>query len=115
MVALSRNIPRKHALELLTTGDFITASRAAELGLINHAVAPDALEPETLKLANTIANKLGAAVKIGKQAFYRQLEMPLDQAYAYTSEVIVENLLYRDTIEGMAAFAEKRPPNWQKD
>jgi len=115
MVALSRNIPRKHALELLTTGNFMSAPRAAELGLINHAVPVAELEAETMKLANTIAGKLGAVVKIGKQAFYQQLQMPLDQAYAYTSEVIVENLLYRDTIEGMAAFAEKRPPNWKKD
>ncbi len=115
MVALSRNIPRKHALELLTTGNFMAAPRAAELGLINHAVPNAELETETMKLAKSIASKLAAAVKIGKQAFYQQLQMPLDQAYAYTSEVIVENLLYRDTIEGMTAFAEKRPPNWQKD
>lgn len=115
MVALSRNIPRKQAFELLTTGEFISATRAAELGLINHAVPTADLEAETLKLAKTIASKLGSAVKIGKQAFYQQLQMPLDQAYAYTSEVIVENLLHQDTIEGMEAFAEKRPPNWQKD
>ncbi|OUS33415.1 enoyl-CoA hydratase [Rhodobacterales bacterium 56_14_T64] len=115
MVALSRNIPRKHALELLTTGNFMSAPRAAELGLINHAVPEAELETETMKLATTIDSKLAAVVKVGKQAFYKQLQMPLDQAYAYTSGVIVENLLYRDTIEGMAAFAEKRPPNWQKD
>ena len=114
MVALSRNIPRKHALEMLTTGKFITASRAADLGLINHAVPADSLEDETNKLAETIASKLGAAVRIGKSAFYEQLQMPTDQAYKFTSEVIVENLLYRDTIEGMTAFAEKRHPNWQK-
>lgn len=115
MVALSRSIPRKHAFELLTTGEFISASRASDLGLINRAVPEVELETETQKLAETIARKLSAAVKIGKHAFYQQLEMPLDQAYAYTSNVIIENLQYRDTIEGMIAFAEKRPPSWQKD
>jgi len=114
MVALSRNIPRKQAFELLTTGEFIDAARAVELGLANRAVPLDQLEAETTKLAETIASKLGAAVKIGKQAFYEQLQMPLDQAYAYTSGVIVENLMYRDTIEGMAAFIEKRAPDWQE-
>lgn len=113
MVALSRNIPRKQAFELLTTGEFIDAARAVELGLANRAVPLDQLEAETTNLAETIASKLGAAVKIGKQAFYEQLQMPLDQAYAYTSGVIVENLMYRDTIEGMAAFIEKRAPDWQ--
>ncbi|UWQ44104.1 enoyl-CoA hydratase [Leisingera aquaemixtae] len=114
MVALSRNIPRKQAFELLTTGEFIDAARAVDLGLANRAVPLEELEAETGKLAETIAAKLGAAVKIGKQAFYEQLQMPLDQAYAYTSGVIVENLMYRDTIEGMAAFIEKRTPDWQE-
>ncbi|WP_264213454.1 enoyl-CoA hydratase [Leisingera thetidis] len=114
MVALSRNIPRKQAFELLTTGEFIDAARAVELGLANRAVPLDQLEPETNRLAETIASKLGSAVKIGKQAFYEQLQMSLDQAYAYTSGVIVENLMYRDTIEGMAAFIEKRAPDWQE-
>ncbi|MBY6055186.1 enoyl-CoA hydratase [Leisingera daeponensis] len=114
MVALSRNIPRKQAFELLTTGEFIDAARAVELGLANRTVPLDQLEAETNRLAETIASKLGAAVKIGKQAFYQQLQMPLDQAYAYTSGVIVENLMYRDTIEGMAAFIEKRAPDWQE-
>ncbi|UWQ30702.1 enoyl-CoA hydratase [Leisingera sp. M523] len=114
MVALSRNIPRKQAFELLTTGEFINAARAVDLGLANRAVPPEELEDETARLAGTIAAKLGSAVKIGKQAFYEQLQMPLDQAYAYTSGVIVENLMYRDTIEGMAAFIEKRAPDWQE-
>lgn len=114
MVALSRNIPRKHAFELLTTGEFMSAARAADLGLINRAVSSDALEAETLKLATTIASKLGSAVKVGKEAYYRQLEMPIEEAYAYTSDVIVENLMNRDTIEGLNAFIEKRPPNWEK-
>ncbi|UWQ76857.1 enoyl-CoA hydratase [Leisingera sp. M658] len=114
MVALSRNIPRKQAFELLTTGEFINAARAVDLGLANRAVPLEELEDETARLAETIAAKLGSAVKIGKQAFYEQLQMPLDQAYAYTSGVIVENLMYRDTIEGMAAFIEKRAPDWQE-
>ncbi len=114
MVALSRNIPRKHAFELLTTGDFMTAARAAELGLINRAVAADQLEGETRALADKIASKLGAAVKVGKEAYYTQLHMPIEEAYAYTSTVIVENLMQRDTIEGMAAFVEKRAPDWKK-
>ena len=115
MVALSRNIPRKQAFEMLTTGEFISAERAAELGLINRAVPAEQLEAETSTMAETIASKLGAAVRIGKQAFYDQLQMPMDQAYAYTGDVIVENLLYRDTIEGMAAFMEKRTPEWSQD
>lgn len=114
MVALSRNIPRKHAFELLTTGEFMQASRAAELGLINRAAPPEELENEVNAMANLIASKLGAAVKVGKEAYYAQLQMPIDEAYAYTSDVIVENLMQRDTIEGMAAFVEKRAPDWEK-
>src|SRR6056297_102188 len=114
MVALSRNIPRKQAFEMLTTGQFIDTDRALELGLINRAVPHDDLEAATDELADTVAAKLGAAVRIGKRAFYDQLEMPLDQAYAYTGEVMVENMLYRDTAEGIAAFLEKRPPDWSQ-
>ncbi|MGV6813359.1 MAG: enoyl-CoA hydratase [Brevirhabdus sp.] len=112
MVALSRNIPRKHAFEMLTTGQFIDAARAAELGLINRAVPGDDLEQETHDLARVIAGKLGAAVKIGKRAFYDQIQMPLDEAYGFTGGVMVENLAHRDTDEGMQAFIEKRPPDW---
>src|SRR6056297_1759121 len=114
MVALSRNIPRKQAFEMLTTGQFIDTDRALELGLINRAVPHDDLEAAADELAETVAAKLGAAVRIGKRAFYDQLEMPLDQAYAYTGEVMVENMLYRDTAEGIAAFLEKRPPDWSQ-
>jgi enoyl-CoA hydratase/carnithine racemase len=92
MVALSRNIHRKQAFEMLTTGDFIDADRAVELGLINRVVAPDQLVCETAALANQIAGKLGAALKIGKQAFYSQLQMPVADAYAYTGDVMVENM-----------------------
>ena len=112
MVALSRNIPRKQAFEMLTTGDFIDAARGRELGLINRVAPEHELAMETQKLASQIAAKLGVAVKIGKQAFYNQLGMPTDQAYAYTGDVMVENMLHRDTEEGISAFLEKRDPGW---
>ena len=115
MVALSRNIPRKKAFEMLTTGEFIEAEHAEKLGLINRVVSPDMLEIEAAKLAETIAAKLGAAVKIGKSAFYEQIDMPLSQAYEYTGDVMVENMLNRDTEEGIAALLDKRPPNWSQD
>jgi len=114
MVALSRNIPRKQAFEMLTTGQFIDTTRAIELGLINRAVPEGDLAAASQELAETIAAKLGAAVNIGKQAFYNQIEMPLDAAYAYTGKVMVENMLWRDTKEGISAFIEKRPPNWDQ-
>lgn len=114
MVALSRNIPRKHAFEMLTTGEFIDASRAAELGLVNHVVPVDDLETEAQALAEKIAAKLQVAVKLGKQAFYEQITMTTAEAYAYTGQVMVENMLNRDTEEGIAAFLEKRAPNWDQ-
>lgn len=112
MVALSRNIPRKHAFEMLSTGGFIDAARAQELGLVNRVVSGDALAEETQGLAEQVASKLGSAVKIGKQAFYQQIQMPLAEAYAYTGAVMVENMMDRDTEEGIAAFLEKRDPEW---
>ncbi len=115
MVALSRNIARKQAFEMLTTGDFIAADRAEQLGLINRVVALDDLAHETQKMAETIAAKLGAAVKIGKSAFYEQMDMSLADAYAFTGDVMVENMLYRDTEEGISAFLEKRPPDWTQE
>ncbi|RBW56011.1 enoyl-CoA hydratase [Ruegeria sp. A3M17] len=114
MVALSRNIPRKQAFEMLTTGAFISAERAAELGLINRAVPEMLLEHETMALAEQLADKLGSAVKVGKQAYYKQLDMPIEQAYAYTGEVMAQNMMHRDTEEGISAFIEKRPPNWEQ-
>ena len=113
MVALTRNIAPKKAFEMLTTGDFINAERAEELGLINRVVAPDALEAETAALADQIASKLGAAVRIGKRAFYDQLGMETGEAYAHTGAVMVENLRDADTNEGMQAFIEKRSPDWK--
>lgn len=112
MVALSRNIARKKVFEMLTTGDFVDARRAEELGLINRVVPLDALERESMALAGQIAAKLGVAVKLGKSAFYRQIEMPIDQAYAFTGDVMVENMQHKDTQEGINAFLEKRPPVW---
>jgi len=112
MVALTRNISKKHAFEMLTTGEFISALRAKELGLINRISNEDELSAETLKLAKTVSQKLSAAVKIGKKAFYKQMEMPLEEAYKYTGEVMAENMGLSDTQEGISAFLEKRPPNW---
>jgi enoyl-CoA hydratase/carnithine racemase len=114
MVALSRNAPRKQVFEMLTTGDFIDAPRARELGLVNRVVAPEALAEETEALARQIAAKLGSAVRIGKRAFYDQLELPLDKAYELTGAVMVENMLNRDTAEGVAAFLDKRKPEWSQ-
>lgn len=114
MVALSRNIPRKQAFEMLTTGEFIDTGRARDLGLINRAVPIEQLADETAALAAQIAGKLGAAVKIGKQAFYNQLQMPVSEAYAYTGDVMVTNMLRDDTREGIDAFLEKRDPNWEQ-
>lgn len=110
MVALSRNIPRKQAFEMLTTGEFIDAARAVELGLINR-VATD-LAAETDAFAAQITSKLGAAVRIGKSAFYEQLQMPAAEAYAYTGEIMAVNMARDDTDEGINAFLEKRAPKW---
>jgi enoyl-CoA hydratase/carnithine racemase len=112
MVALTRNIPAKHAFEMLTTGEFVDAGRAERLGLVNRVVAPERLSEETRALAATVAGKLASAVRVGKRAFYEQAEMTLDAAYAHTGRVMAENMLHRDTAEGIAAFLEKRPPRW---
>jgi enoyl-CoA hydratase/carnithine racemase len=112
MVALSRNVARKHAMEMLLTGEMVGAEEATRIGLVNRFVAPDVLEAETMKLANTIAAKPGRTVKIGKEAFYRQLEMPLAEAYAYASEVMTKNMLAAEAEEGIGAFVDKRLPNW---
>jgi len=112
MVALTRNLPRKQAFEMLTTGTFIAADRAREVGLVNRVAAPQDLESETRALAQIVASKLGAAVRIGKRAFYEQIGMPLAQAYDYTGGVMAENMLLRDTDEGISAFIEKRKPDW---
>lgn len=112
MVALTRNIPRKQAFEMLTTGEFISAERAEALGLVNRVVPADALAAETARLADQVAGKLGVAVKFGKQAFYEQAQMSTSDAYRYTGDVMVENMLHRDTEEGIDAFLNKRDPDW---
>ena len=114
MVALSRNIPRKQAFDMLTTGDFIDAERARDLGLVNRVVAADALDTETMALAQQVAGKLGSAVRIGKRAFYDQMERDLAGAYALTRDVMVRNMMDGDTAEGIAAFIEKRAPDWKQ-
>src|SRR5947209_2621361 len=113
MVALSRNVSRKAAMEMLLTGDLISADEAQRIGLVNRVVAPGSERDEALKLARHIASKSALTVKIGKKAFYRQLEMTLADAYRYTSEVMVENMLARDAQEGIGAFIEKRRPSWE--
>ena len=115
MVALSRNITRKKAFEMLTTGDFISAEQAKTLGLINRVVEIENFDLETEKLAEQIASKLGVAVKIGKEAFYKQLEMPISEAYEYTGQVMAENMMFRQTEKGIDAFLNKREPAWEQD
>lgn len=112
MVALTRKVPSAVAFEMLTTGEFLSAARAREVGLVNRVCAPEALEDETRQLADTVAAKLTAAVRIGKRAFYDQMGLPLAEAYSHTGAVMVENMLWRDTEEGIAAFIEKRAPDW---
>ncbi len=114
MVALTRNIPRKKALELLLTGDFLEAPEALALGLVNKVVPPDQLSAETLAVAEKIAGKLGPVVSIGKRAFYEQAEMTLEAAYAHTGRIMAENMMRSDTAEGIAAFLEKRRPTWSE-
>ncbi len=113
MVALSRAVPRKQAMEMLLTGEMIDAETAVGLGLINRAVAASDLESETERLAAKVVAKSPLTVKIGKEAFYRQVEYGLVEAYAYTSEVMTTNMLARDAEEGIDAFIEKRRPEWQ--
>jgi enoyl-CoA hydratase/carnithine racemase len=113
MVALARNISRKHAMEMLLTGEMISADDALRMGLVNRVVEPGKERSEALKLAQVIAGKSSMTIKVGKEAFYRQLEMPLADAYKYASEVMVENMLARDAEEGIGAFIDKREPKWE--
>lgn len=112
MVALSRNVGRKHAMEMLITGDTISADDAYRIGLVNRVVDPGMARQHALRLAQKISAKSPAVIKLGKEAFYRQLEMAIADAYAYASEVMVQNMMARDAAEGISAFLEKRPPNW---
>ena len=113
MVALSRAVGRKAAMEMLLTGDAVPAARAREIGLINRAVPAAALDREVAALAGAIAAKSPVVLTIGKEAFYRQLEMGLDDAYGYASEVMCLNMAKRDAAEGIDAFIEKRAPVWR--
>jgi enoyl-CoA hydratase/carnithine racemase len=113
MIALSRNVSRKHAMEMLLTGEMISAEEAYRIGLVNRVVTTQLLRANVDDLALRIAAKSKAVTKIGKEAFYRQLDMSLADAYEYASRVMVENLLMQDAMEGIGAFIEKRPPDWQ--
>ena len=113
MVALSRNVSRKHAMQMLLTGDLISADEAARIGLINQVVPAGQEYAAAIKLAEKIVAKSTHTVKIGKEAFYRQAEMSLAAAYDYASQVMVENMLARDAEEGINAFIEKRDAKWQ--
>ncbi|WP_417538694.1 enoyl-CoA hydratase [Marinobacter sp.] len=113
MVALSRNVSRKHAMEMLLTGEMIGAARAEQLGLVNRVVDESLLDDTVYAMARTIAEKSGHTLKIGKGAFYKQLEMPLADAYNYTARVMAENLLADDAREGICAFLDKRKPEWK--
>ena len=113
MVALSRNTANKHAMEMLLTGDMIPAPHAAEIGLVNYAVAEDELTDTTMEMARKIASKSSMTLATGKRAFYAQREMPLAEAYDYASQVMVDNMMAHDAEEGIGAFIEKRAPQWQ--
>lgn len=113
MVALSRKVNRKKAMKMLLTGEHIDASYAKDIGLINDFFTIKKLEDEVVKIARLIASKSNLILKLGKKAFYKQLEMPLDKAYKYTSKVMVENMLTNDAKEGINAFIEKRSPIWK--
>jgi len=112
MVALSRNVSNKHAMEMLLTGDMTSATRAAEIGLINRVVTEEDLSAATITLAQKIASKSSLTLATGKRAFYEQREKTLPEAYSFASQVMVENMLARDAEEGINAFIEKRAPKW---
>ena len=112
MVPLSRNVSRKHAMEMLLTGDMISARRAEQIGLINKAVELSQIDKEIDQLARKIASKSTMTIKMGKAAFYAQAEMNMADAYAHASSVMVENLMKDDACEGIGAFVEKRDPHW---
>jgi enoyl-CoA hydratase/carnithine racemase len=113
MVALSRNVARKHAMEMLLTGEMVEAEQAVRIGLINRVVPPGEERTSAIALAKKIAAKSSYVLKIGKQAYYRQAELGLADAYHYASEVMTENMMARDAEEGICAFIEKRDPTWK--
>jgi enoyl-CoA hydratase/carnithine racemase len=113
MVALSRNVPRKQAMEMLLTGEPVSAARARDIGLVNRVVAAGDERDAAIALAQKVALKSAHTIKLGKAAFYRQAEMSLADAYRYAAEVMTENMMARDAEEGIGAFIEKREPKWQ--
>ncbi len=113
MVAVSRKISKKHMMKMLLTGEPIRANYAKEIGLINDCFTKSKLNIEILKIAKKISSKSSLTIKIGKQAFYKQLEMPLKKAYSYTSKVMTTNMMAMDAEEGISAFLEKRKPIWK--
>ena len=113
MVALSRNVPNKNSMEMLLTGELISSEKAEKIGLINKVIDDSNLQSYTLKMALKISKKSSMTVKIGKKAFYKQVDMTLSEAYDYASKVMVDNMLKVDAEEGIDAFIEKRNPNWQ--
>ncbi|MDI2071901.1 enoyl-CoA hydratase/carnithine racemase [Bradyrhizobium japonicum] len=115
MVALTRNVPRKQAMEMLLTGEPVPATRAREIGLINRVVAAGTERDAAIALAEQVALKSAYTVKLGKEAFYRQAEMSLADAYRYAAEVMTENMMARDAEEGIGAFIEKRTPTWRDE
>ena len=114
MVPLSRNVAKKHAMEMLLTGDLINAEKAMNIGLINDIFETEKLNKEVTEIANKIASKSKNTIKIGKKAFYEQKEMSLEDAYTYTSKIMADNMLHQDSEEGINAFLEKRIPNWKQ-
>jgi len=116
MVALSRNVPRKLAMEMLLLGKFLPAARVVELGLINRVVPPEELENSSMEMARTIADKSPAAIKFGKHAFYEQAEMSLEEAYKFAGRVMAENMMVRDAEAGIGAFTRKESmPEWRDE
>ena len=113
MVAVSRNISNKHSMEMLLTGDLISATKAEKIGLINKAVDESLLKKETMEAAQKISKKSAITLKIGKEAFYKQIDMTLSEAYDYASDVMVQNMLKLDAEEGINAFINKRTPSWK--
>ncbi len=113
MVAVSRNISNKHSMEMLLAGDLISADEAETIGLINKSITASLLKAKTLEIAKKISKKSALTLKIGKEAFYKQINMNLSDAYDYASNVMVENMLKLDAEEGIEAFINKRKPNWQ--
>ena len=114
MVALSRNVGRKKTFEMLVTGDFMTALEAKDAGLINHVTTKESLSDKTNEIAEKISEKFKRVVKIGKEAFYNQVEMNIDDAYEYTAKVMANNMVLDETVEGISAFIDKRTPTWKE-